>query len=79
MSDKFIRKNVVFNKKSRWHMKILERIEKESDNFSGYVMSILKAHFDVKPEIKELDKENEQPTKATRIINNSSANLKLKD
>lgn len=73
MDKQFIRKPVVFNKESAWHMEILRRISRESNNFSGYVMSILKAHFDIKPEIK-----NEQPAPATRVINKSS-NLKLKD
>lgn len=61
MADKFIRKPVVFNRESEWHMEILKRINKESDNFSGYVMSILKGHFDTKiitnPEPKPQKKE----------------------
>lgn len=78
MADKFVRKNVVFNKESAWHMEILRRVDKESKNFSGYVMSILKAHFDIKQELPD-QKENEQPVRATRIINNSSSSIKFKE
>ena len=72
LKNKYIRKPVVFNRQSAWHMEVLRRIENESNNFSGYVMSILKAHFDIKPELEkpewkedELDKK-EQPKQATR-------------
>lgn len=78
MADKFIRKPVVFNKESAWHMEILRRVDKESKNFSGYVMSILKGHFDIKQELPD-QKENEQPIQATRIINKSASNIKLKE
>lgn len=69
--DKYIRKQVVFNQKSAWHMEIYKRINNESDNFSGYVISILKGHFDIKPSLvipeeKEINKE--QPNEATQII-----------
>jgi len=76
MADNFVRKPVVFNKKSLWHMQILNRIEKESNNFSGYVMSILKVHFDIKPELEEVPDQrekankNEQPDRTTRIVVN---------
>lgn len=78
MADKFIRKPVVFNKESEWHMEILRRVNKESKNFSGYVLSILKGHFDAKQELPE-QKENEQQIKATRIINKSASNIKFKE
>ncbi|QJT70471.1 hypothetical protein [Microcystis phage MaeS] len=67
MSDKddIIRKQVCFNRKSPWHMKIFKRMEKESNNFSGYTMSILKSYFDERPEIEE--KKKEQPIEATQI------------
>lgn len=74
--DKFIRKQVVFNTDSPWHMEIFKRISKESDNFSGYVMSILKTHFDIKPAIAD-PKEKEQPVEATQITIKSSG-IKLK-
>lgn len=77
MSDKYIRKQVVFNRMSAWHMEIFNRITNESNNFSSYVMSILKEHFDRKQplesveisledQIEEIRKEieKEQPTKA---------------
>ncbi|ARK28820.1 hypothetical protein [Halalkalibacter krulwichiae] len=68
MNDKYIRKPIVFNRRSAWHMEIYTRIQGESDNFSGYVMSILKEHFDRKPrlekshyaESKTIDKEIER-------------------
>lgn len=73
MKDKFIRKQVVFNKESAWHMEIYKRITKESNNFSGYVMSILKTHFDIKPALPRYQVEknkNEQQTKAAHITFN---------
>ena len=65
MGDNFIRKPVVFNRNSEWHMEIYKRISKESDNFSGYVMSILKGHFDAKKPI-----EKGEPIKGARIVLN---------
>jgi hypothetical protein len=52
--DQFIRKPVVFNKESLWHMEIYNRIMDESNNFSGYVMGILRGYFDSKPEIRKV-------------------------
>jgi hypothetical protein len=78
MKDKFIRKPVVFNKESAWHMEILKRVENESNNFSGYVMSILKGHFDIKPALPAPKKEKEQPIEATQITIKSSG-IKLKN
>lgn len=75
MSDQFLRKAVVFNKKSVWHMEILRRIENESKNFSGYVLSILKGHFDDMEELekqaeKPVEKKKEQLHSATKIVFN---------
>lgn len=74
--DNYIRKPLVFNKKSAWHMEIYERIDNESENFSGYCMSILKNYFDNKPkvEIKAIvKKEKTEPQrKEVRKINGST-------
>lgn len=81
MSSKYIRKPVVFNRESAWHMNILNRIESESNNFSGYVMSILKEHFDTKlplePIIKSdpAEKEKEQPKSAAPSYKKPTNNL----
>lgn len=86
MSDKFVRKSVVYNTESPWHMEIYNRVMKESNNHSGYVLSILKEHFDRKPVIEielNLDQEenvkNEPPKKETRLkkINNSPSPPKI--
>lgn len=68
MADKYIRKQTVFNTKSVWQMEILRRMEEESENFSGYSMSILKSYFDERPKVKETKKE--QPMEAARIMFN---------
>ncbi|AXY83273.1 hypothetical protein PP654_gp058 [Bacillus phage v_B-Bak10] len=72
--DNYIRKPLVFNKKSAWHMEIHDRIENESDNFSGYCMSILKMYFDNKPKIEKkviAAKEKTEPQKKeVRKVNN---------
>lgn len=74
--DKFIRKSVVYNRNSAWHMEIYNRLMKESDNHSGYVLSILKEHFDRKPNIEfekipdQTEQEKEQPIEATQITVN---------
>lgn len=73
MADKFIRKPVVFNRESAWHMEIHNKILKESNNFSGYVMAILKGHFDVKEDITKpvlITTKNEQPKTGARIVIN---------
>ncbi|AXY83048.1 hypothetical protein vBBak6_088 [Bacillus phage v_B-Bak6] len=74
--DNYIRKPLVFNKKSAWHMEIHDRIENESDNFSGYCMSILKMYFDNKPKIENKTiaaKEKTEPQrKEVRKVNNST-------
>lgn len=73
MSDQFIRKPVVFNKESAWHMEILNRIAEESNNFSGYVMSILKCHFEKNRGIQDKaieQKKSELPVKGVRIVVN---------
>lgn len=74
--DNYIRKPLVFNKKSAWHMELYDRIENESENFSGYCMSILKNYFDNKPkvEIKTIaTKEKTEPQrKEVRKVNNST-------
>ncbi|AKC02717.1 hypothetical protein CPT_Stills89 [Bacillus phage Stills] len=85
MSSKYIRKPVVFNRESAWHMNILERIEGESNNFSGYVMSILKEHFDRKLPLEPIIKsdpvktEKEQPKSAApsfqKPVNNTPPKL----
>lgn len=54
-SDNYIRKPIVFNRKSAWHMEILSRIESESENFSSYCMSILARHFDSTPKKQEIN------------------------
>lgn len=64
MPDKFIRKSVVYNTESAWHMAIYKRVMKESNNHSGYVLSILKEHFDSKPELElELEVDQQPETK----------------
>lgn len=74
--DNYIRKPLVFNKKSAWHMEIHDRIENESDNFSGYCMSILKMYFDNKPKLEKkviAAKEKTEPQKKeVRKVNNST-------
>ncbi len=71
--DNFIRKPIVFNRNSAWHMEIYNRITSESDNFSGYVMGILKGHFDVKPKIKHsiLEKEKTKVELPQNKVNES--------
>lgn len=69
--DNYIRKPIVFNRKSAWHMEIYKRLNNESDNFSGYVISILKGHFDIKPSLiipEEKVIKKEQPIEATQIV-----------
>ncbi|HDV4621063.1 TPA: hypothetical protein RIO42_005903 [Bacillus anthracis] len=55
-------------------MEIHERIESESDNFSGYCMSILKMYFDNKPKLENKTiaaKEKTEPQKKeVRKVNN---------
>lgn len=54
MGDGFLRKQVVFNKKSPEHMSILNEVLSRSNNFSGYVLCVLRGHFmgDI-PEIED--------------------------
>jgi hypothetical protein len=71
----------VFNRESAWHMSILNRIESESNNFSGYVMSILKEHFDTKLPLEPIIKidpdkiEKEQPKSAAPSFQKPVNNL----
>jgi len=74
--DNYIRKPLVFNKNSAWHMELYDRIENESENFSGYCMSILKNYFDNKPKVEKKvisTKEKTEPQKKeVRKVNNST-------
>lgn len=79
--DNYIRKPLVFNRNSAWHMEIHERIENESDNFSGYCMSILKMYFDNKPKLEKkviATKEKTEPQKKeVRKVNNKKEDTVL--
>lgn len=66
MGDRYIRKPVVFNSESSWHMELLNQINKESNNFSGYVLSILKSHFDSKRVVAIKN----EPLRGARIVLN---------